>query len=50
MFDHKVMKNIINYFVSLSSRSGISITFVTRQDWRNAKNLVDIMAEADQVS
>lgn len=31
-----------------AGRSGISITFVTRQDWRNAKNLVDIMAEADQ--
>ncbi|XP_005101542.1 probable ATP-dependent RNA helicase DDX43 [Aplysia californica] len=31
-----------------AGRSGTSITFVTRGDWKSAKHLIDIMAEADQ--
>ncbi|KAK3763622.1 hypothetical protein RRG08_057043 [Elysia crispata] len=31
-----------------AGRSGTAITFVCRQDWKNAQNLIDIMAEADQ--
>lgn len=31
-----------------AGRSGTAITFVTRQDWKNAQNLIDIMAEANQ--
>ncbi|GFO44189.1 ATP-dependent RNA helicase ddx53 [Plakobranchus ocellatus] len=31
-----------------AGRSGTAITFVTRQDWKHAQNLIDIMAEANQ--
>lgn len=32
------------------SRTGTSLTFMTRDDWRHAKEFIDILTEALQVS
>ena len=32
-----------------AGRSGTSITFITRKDWGSAAQLIDILAEANQV-
>jgi hypothetical protein len=33
-----------------SSKSGISVTLVTRESWRSAQGLIDILVEAQQVN
>lgn len=33
-----------------AGRTGESITFMTRQDWHNAKELIKILEEANQVN
>ena len=33
----------------LFRRTGTSLTLLTRGDWRNAKELIDILVEANQV-
>jgi len=36
-------------FYVLCRRTGTSLTFVTRSDWGKAKDLIDILVEANQV-
>ena len=40
---------LLYFDVIIYSRSGTAITLMTRNDWRNAKALIEIMEEASQV-
>ena len=42
--------NSIQRLSIVCSASGTSITLMTRNDWRQASHLIDIMTEADQVN
>ena len=43
------MCSIILYLLISNRRSGTAITLMTRNDWRQAKPLIEIMVEAGQV-
>ncbi|CAH1774865.1 unnamed protein product [Owenia fusiformis] len=53
VFNYDFSRNMEDYVHRIgrtgrAGRSGVSITLITRGDWRCAKELIDIMAEANQ--